>query len=275
MSIGAATLNHHQSPVALAQTGNGLSTAAVSAENRGSVLKPVVEAQSLNRPNSATQSQGAPIHQAETRQASFQQEPQQESQQAPQEGSASAQASAQEKQQELLERQHIQALSARDREVRNHERAHAAVGGAYAGAPRYEYQRGPDGVNYAIAGEVPISTGAISGDPQATIDKAQVIRRAALAPAEPSPQDRQVAAQASQMEAQARLELAELQRLAQESPRAEPATEVDVQADDGLEAEGQEEDGSNRLHPQSTSLHQRLIHDNAETRAGQIVSDFA
>jgi hypothetical protein len=113
---------------------------------------------------------------------------------------------------EQIQQQEIQELSARDREVRNHERAHAAVGGQYAGAPRYQYERGPDGVNYAVAGEVPISTGAISGNPQATIEKAQVIRRAALAPAEPSPQDRRIAAEATQMESQARVELAELQR---------------------------------------------------------------
>jgi len=113
---------------------------------------------------------------------------------------------------ERAEQQTIQKLSTLDREVRNHERAHAAVGGQYAGAPRYQYERGPDGVNYAVAGEVSISTGAISGDPQMTIEKAQIIRRAALAPAEPSSQDRKVAAEASQMEAQARVELLAMQR---------------------------------------------------------------
>jgi hypothetical protein len=115
------------------------------------------------------------------------------------------------KQQQLQEQEQINQLAARDREVRNHERAHAAVGGQYAGAPRYEYQRGPDGVNYAVAGEVSISTSAIPGDPQMTIEKAQVIKRAALAPAEPSAQDRKVAAEAVQMEMQARVELSEKQ----------------------------------------------------------------
>lgn len=112
----------------------------------------------------------------------------------------------------LQEQAEISKLAARDREVRNHERAHAAVGGQYAGAPRYEYHRGPDGVNYAIAGEVSISTGPIPGDPQMTIEKAQIIKRAALAPAEPSPQDRKVAAQAMQLEMQARAELSEMQQ---------------------------------------------------------------
>ncbi len=106
----------------------------------------------------------------------------------------------------------IQKLATLDREVRNHEQAHAAVGGRYAGAPSYEYQRGPDGVYYAVAGEVSINTSPVNGNPQLTIDKAQIIRRAALAPAEPSSQDRLVAAKATQMERQARVELQVLQR---------------------------------------------------------------
>lgn len=122
-----------------------------------------------------------------------------------------AQQESNEQQQEHIDQQKIQSLSTIDREVRNHERAHAAVGGQYAGAPRYEYERGPDGVNYAVAGEVPISTGATS-DPQMTIEKAQIIRRAALAPADPSAQDRKVAAEAVQMEAEARIELLTIER---------------------------------------------------------------
>ena len=92
----------------------------------------------------------------------------------------------------------IQKLKARDLEVRQHEAAHAAVGGAYAGAPTYDYQTGPDGKRYAVGGEVQISTSKVSGDPQKTLEKAQQIRAAALAPAEPSAQDRRVAAMASQ-----------------------------------------------------------------------------
>lgn len=106
----------------------------------------------------------------------------------------------------------IRELAARDREVRAHERAHAAVGGQYAGAPRYEYTRGPDGVNYATSGEVSIDTSPVPGNPEATIEKAEQIQRAASAPAEPSPQDRRVAAQATQLEVQARAELAAQER---------------------------------------------------------------
>ncbi len=109
--------------------------------------------------------------------------------------------------QELADLEVINELSARDKEVRAHEQAHAAVGGQYAGAPSYTYERGPNGVRYAVAGEVPIDVGA-EATPEETIRKAQIVRRAALAPAEPSPQDRRVAAQASQLEASARQELA-------------------------------------------------------------------
>lgn len=98
-------------------------------------------------------------------------------------------------------------LKARDREVRAHEAAHQAVGGQYAGSISYVYERGPDGAQYAVGGEVSISTSPVRGDPQATIDKMRVVRAAALAPAEPSPQDRAVAAEAMQLMLQAQSEL--------------------------------------------------------------------
>ena len=99
-------------------------------------------------------------------------------------------------------------LKARDREVRAHEAAHQAVGGQYAGAISYVYERGPDGAQYAVGGEVSIDTSPVNGDPQATIEKMRTVRAAALAPAEPSPQDRAVAAQAMQLMLQAQAELA-------------------------------------------------------------------
>lgn len=111
------------------------------------------------------------------------------------------------KDQQEQELQEIDILAARDREVRAHEQAHAAVAGQYAGSPSYTYQRGPDGVSYAVGGEVSIDTSPIPGDPEATIRKAQQLQRAASAPADPSGQDRQVAAQAAQLEQRARAEL--------------------------------------------------------------------
>ena len=88
--------------------------------------------------------------------------------------------------QEMLrqEQAQIQQLKRRDTEVRNHEQAHAAVGGQYAGAPTYTYQQGPDGNRYAVGGEVSIDVSPVSGDPEATIQKMQTVRAAALAPAE-------------------------------------------------------------------------------------------
>ena len=105
------------------------------------------------------------------------------------------------------EQQQLRELVARDREVRAHEQAHASVGGRYAGSPSYTFQRGPDGRQYAVGGEVAIDVSPIPGDPQATIEKAQIVRRAALAPAEPSAQDRAVAAEATAIEQHARAEL--------------------------------------------------------------------
>lgn len=111
--------------------------------------------------------------------------------------------------QEQLE---ITELASRDREVRAHEQAHAAVGGAYAGAPTYTYSRGPDGKRYAIGGEVSIDSSPIPNDPEVTLRKMELVQRAALAPAEPSAQDRRVAAQAAAQATQARAELAQLRR---------------------------------------------------------------
>lgn len=102
----------------------------------------------------------------------------------------------------------IRQLAARDREVRQHEAAHSAVGGALAGAPQFNYVRGPDGVLYAQSGEVSISIPPASGEPEEVIQNAEKVQRAALAPAEPSPQDRSVAAQAAQIAQQARAQFA-------------------------------------------------------------------
>lgn len=99
-------------------------------------------------------------------------------------------------------------LKARDREVRAHEQAHQAVGGQHAGSVSYTYQRGPDGNQYAVGGEVSIDLSPVEGDPQATVEKMRQVRAAAMAPAQPSAQDRAVAAQAMQLMLQAQSELA-------------------------------------------------------------------
>ncbi|MEQ8710458.1 MAG: putative metalloprotease CJM1_0395 family protein [Rhodospirillales bacterium] len=105
------------------------------------------------------------------------------------------------------EQEVVDDLRQRDREVRQHEQAHAAKGGPYAGAPSYDTVRGPDGASYAVGGEVKIDASPVRGDPEATIRKMEIVKRAALAPSEPSAQDRAVAAQADAQKAQAQSEL--------------------------------------------------------------------
>jgi hypothetical protein len=101
----------------------------------------------------------------------------------------------------------IRQLQARDTVVRSHEAAHiAAGGGTITSGASYTYQKGPDGREYAIGGEVGIDASPVPNDPKATIAKMAVVRAAALAPAQPSAQDQAVAASASLAEAQARAE---------------------------------------------------------------------
>ncbi len=107
----------------------------------------------------------------------------------------------------------VQKLKQRDTEVKAHEQAHlSAAGGIASSGASFSFQRGPNGQRYAVGGEVQIDTSAVAGDPAATIRKADIIKRAALAPASPSSQDQKVAAQATSMAAKARAELLQLDR---------------------------------------------------------------
>lgn len=127
------------------------------------------------------------------------------------------------------EKAQVKELKDRDRAVRAHEAAHIAAAGGYArGGASYSYDQGPDGKRYAVGGEVNIDVSP-EKDPVATLQKAAVIKGAALAPAEPSGQDRSVAAQATQMAAQARKELAE--EKANQSTQSKPnSPETEPQA---------------------------------------------
>jgi len=99
-------------------------------------------------------------------------------------------------------------LKARDRQVRAHESAHRQVAGRYIrGRTGFKTEKGSDGKEYAVAGDVKIDTSAVAGDSKATLAKAQLIERAALAPADPSTQDRGVAAKAARMAAIARADI--------------------------------------------------------------------
>jgi len=101
----------------------------------------------------------------------------------------------------------VRQLQSRDTVVRAHESAHiAAGGGVITSGARFTYQKGPDGRNYAMGGEVGIDPSPVPGNPRATLAKMAVVKAAALAPAQPSATDLSVAASASQTEAQARVE---------------------------------------------------------------------
>lgn len=107
----------------------------------------------------------------------------------------------------IAEKEVIRSLESRDKEVRNHERAHASVGGSHTGAPTYSYETGPDGKKYAVEGEVSVDLTSVAGDPKETIAKMKQVQAAALAPADPSSQDIQVAASAASIILEAQPEL--------------------------------------------------------------------
>ncbi|GAA6134003.1 hypothetical protein NBRC116188_07920 [Oceaniserpentilla sp. 4NH20-0058] len=173
---------------------------------------------------------------------------------------------AYEQRQLQAEQRQLQKLAERDREVRAHEQAHQSVGGQYAGAMSFTYVRGPDGQNYAVGGEVSIDTGKVANDPQATLDKAETIRRAALAPAEPSSQDRRVAAQAIQMTMEARADIQKQQQeaLIEEDTSEEQTDSKALSEEERLEAEQkaqkqeQDEELSNSISADLQELNERM-----------------
>ncbi|MEL3890786.1 putative metalloprotease CJM1_0395 family protein [Ferrovibrio sp. MS7] len=121
------------------------------------------------------------------------------------------------------EKAQVAKLKAIDAKVRAHERAHAAVGGQYAGAPSYSYTRGPDGQMYATSGEVSIDISA-ENDPEATLQKAAQVAAAALAPADPSGADRAVAAAAQALRLEALAQIRAEKKAEQEAQQAEAGT---------------------------------------------------
>jgi SprA-related family len=113
-------------------------------------------------------------------------------------------------QEELSEEEQraVEELERRDEEVRRHEQAHVAAGGRFVrGGASLEYTTGPDGRRYATGGEVSIDIGT-ARTPQATIQKMGAVKRAAVAPVQPSAQDRAVYRAAVSIESTARQELA-------------------------------------------------------------------
>ncbi|MCA9549796.1 MAG: hypothetical protein KC933_07165 [Myxococcales bacterium] len=126
----------------------------------------------------------------------------------------------------------LEALKDRDREVRSHEAAHQAAAGGLAGGARYTYESGPDGQRYAVEGEVSVDTSPES-DPSRTIAKMERVAAAALAPAQPSSQDRAVASAAHREIAKARAEVreAEASERVEEGEGAESAEGAEAPQD--------------------------------------------
>ncbi len=186
---------------------------------------------------------------------------QQQSQQGQSDGSSEQRESKQQQQQEQqqqAEQQQIAELKARDAEVRAHEAAHAAVGGQLAGPPSYTYQRGPDGQQYAVGGEVQISLAEVPNDPQATIARMKQVKAAALAPVEPSSADRAIAAEASRRIVAAQAELLAENALIQEPKQA--ALKING-ADDEVESDSTEGALSNALSAEQIQQTQQSIRD--------------
>ncbi|AHE94025.1 TPA: hypothetical protein RPW15_000500 [Campylobacter fetus subsp. venerealis] len=109
------------------------------------------------------------------------------------------------------EKLQVAKLQKRDAEVRTHEAAHMVAGAGLTSGTNYTYQRGPDSKMYAIGGEVGIDTSPGS-TPEETIQKAQQIKRAALAPSSPSPADLKIAANAASMEVSAKAQMQQEQQ---------------------------------------------------------------
>ncbi len=119
----------------------------------------------------------------------------------------------------------VEDLKRRDTEVRAHELAHLNAAGRYAtSGANFTLVTGPDGKRYAVSGDVQVDVSEVADDPAATMEKAEQIKRAALAPAAPSMQDRRVAADASAMASKAQMELIQMtQELQQNSEHSEQA----------------------------------------------------
>lgn len=109
------------------------------------------------------------------------------------------------------EKLQVAKLQQRDSDVRTHEASHMAAGAGLTSGADFTYQKGPDSKMYAVGGEVGIDTSP-GKTPEETIQKAQQIKRAALAPSSPSPADLKIAANAASMEVSAKAQMQQEQQ---------------------------------------------------------------
>ena len=124
-------------------------------------------------------------------------------------------------------KQEIRELQMTEQEVIVHEQAHKSVGGSLTGTVSYTYTQGSDDRRYIDDGEVSIQSkeGSTTEETIAILER---VRAAALAPAEPSPQDLRVAASASSQIQQVRGEIATEVDEEFEQQEVEPFSGVDT-----------------------------------------------
>jgi hypothetical protein len=136
------------------------------------------------------------------------------------------------------EKKEVESLKKRDREVRIHEQAHiAASGNIPVSGPVYTFKKGPDGNMYVVDGHVNFTLPK-GNTPDEKLQIAQQLRRLALAPANPSSKDRQVAAKASEKinsankeKREENLEKIENVKKSDVSKKSQPLEETDKKSD--------------------------------------------
>lgn len=123
------------------------------------------------------------------------------------------------------QKRQVEELKQIERKVEAHEQAHKSVGGEFAGSMSYSYTQGPDGRRYKTGGEVGISIPS-DDDPQKLIAQLMQVKRAALAPSDPSPQDIKVAGMVDGKLQVARAKLREVYN--QENEQNEEENKIDL-----------------------------------------------
>ncbi len=92
-----------------------------------------------------------------------------------------------------------QQLKRIDREIREHEMDHFRAGLPYGSLPEYWEVTGPLGKRYAVTGITRFDMSWIGDDRDKTLQKFEILRRAALAPRVPSDVDRRIAGELTRL----------------------------------------------------------------------------
>ncbi len=161
----------------------------------------------------------------------------------------------------------INQLKQNEEKVKAHEAAHKAAGGNLASSASYSYTKGPDGRSYITGGEVQIDM-SDGKTPEETVSRMQQVIRAAMAPSDPSGQDRSVAAAAASRMAQAQQE-----KLRAESPTAkpDPGQPVDPAEEavrEALDPEAAKDTGQNQNAVSTNDARIRSAYGNPAVQAG-------